>query len=266
MKLVQKSLTAWIFIFCGIAALPVQHAFTHESAKAAEYRRFYNPDSGFKPAQANLTDVFLQLAGSLEHSGSPELYLRHMQKEHARIAGKFTVKTGKAYVSRMPSHMTDAYIDKLIANWNILSPKLKLDDLAKEAGRCAREGIRGTRETGTIAVQMFNEHQKLVADEMAAGGEQKTSFEQLRTRLEEGLEYKKEKISMVGYDASRRDAIRYALIFEGVLAELYEQLDKSLAPTKATQIKSAIDGVFLDLGRMAQLELELGIVEWALDK
>jgi hypothetical protein len=264
MKLVHKPLTRRIFSLGAIAAATAQIAGGQESKKPP-YLAFFNPANGFKPAQTNLTHIFLQLAGSLEHSGTPEGYLRHMQKEHARIAAKFSAKTGKPYQGRLPTHMTDAYVDKLIANWNLLSPKLKLDALAKDAGRCAREGIRGTRDTGTIAVEIFNQHQKIVADEMASGAPQKTGFEELRKRLEVDLEYNKKEISMVGYDGSRRDAISYALIFEGIQADLFDQIDKAIPPAKANQIKAAITGVFMDLGRMAQSELEIGIVEWALD-
>lgn len=263
MKLVHKPLTPWISALCVVAFVLTCTATPDDSGNQP-YLAYYQPDKGFKPAQTNLTDILLQLAGSLEHSGSPELYLRHMQKEHARISAKFTAKTGKPHVSRMPAYLTDGYIDKLIANWNLLSPKLKLDDLAKNAGRCAREGIRGTRDTGTIVVQMLNEHQKLVADEMAAGGEQKTGFEQLRSRLEEGLEYKKEKISMVGNDASRRDAISYALIFEGILADFNTSVAAKLPPEKAEVVKQIVESVFMDLGHIAHSEFEIGMVEWAL--
>jgi hypothetical protein len=263
MKLVHKSLTLRLLALSALIIATSVPVYAEESGQPP-YLAYYQPTTGFKPAQTNLTDIFLQIAGSLEHSGTPEPYLRHIQQEHARIAEVFTAQTGKAYPSRLPSHMTAEYVDRLIANWNLLSPKLKLDKLAKEAGRCTREGIRGTWDTGTIVVQIFNEHQKAVADEMASKSGQKTGFEQLRSRLANDLEYKKGKVSMVGYDASRRDAVSYALIFEGISSELFAQLDKAMPAPKANQIKAAINGVFLDLGRMAQAELELGIVEAAL--
>jgi len=123
MKLVQKSLTRSITVICALLALTVcGHSASASDPRASpEYLRYFNPSKGFKPAQTNLTQIFLQLAGSLEHSGSPEAYLRHMQKEHARISAKLTAKTGKPHHGRMPAHMTDAYVEKLIANWNLLS-------------------------------------------------------------------------------------------------------------------------------------------------
>ena len=119
MKLVHKSLTPCIFSICVIMA----SAIAQENGKPA-YIVFYNPERGFKPAQTSLTQVFLQLAGSLEYCGSPEPYIRHMQTEHKRVSTRFTEKTGKPHQSRMPSHMTDDYLERFIANWNALSPRL----------------------------------------------------------------------------------------------------------------------------------------------
>ena len=41
-----------------------------------EYFSSFDPAKGFKPAQRDLTEVYLQLAASLENFGSPEPYLR----------------------------------------------------------------------------------------------------------------------------------------------------------------------------------------------
>lgn len=39
-----------------------------------EYLTSFDPAKGFKPAQGDLTEILLQIAGSLEYYGSPEPY------------------------------------------------------------------------------------------------------------------------------------------------------------------------------------------------
>ena len=233
---------------------------------APEYLRFFDPSSGFKPAQPNLSQIFLQIAGSLECTGSPESYVRHMQHEHERISKKFAAATGQSHSSRMPAHMTPEYLDRLISNWNALSPKLGLDALAKEIGRCAREGIRGTRDTGTLAVQIFNEHQKLVAQQMQSGVKQIANFDRLREQLETHLEFNKQEIDTTGYETTRRDAVTYASVARVKVERLYSKIDAALPAEKAAKIKAAITGVFLDLGELAQSELEVAILEFSLTR
>src|SRR5579862_1089149 len=129
-----------------------------------EYLQSFDPAKGFKPAQRDLTEVFLQLAGSLEAYGSPEPYLRHVAAEHKRIEGLYQQKFGKVPKSFRPDYMTDEYIDHLCANWQLLSPKLGLEPYAREFGNDMREAIKGTRGTGTIIVDIFNQHQARVFD------------------------------------------------------------------------------------------------------
>lgn len=252
-----------VAVILAAGTLPLVHSAGTEEP---EYQQFYNPDKGFKPAQVNLTEIFLQLAGSLEHHGSPEPYLRHMQAEHKRVSALFEKKMGKPHQSRMPSYMTDAYVDRTIANWNSLSPKIGLDKFAREAGRCAREGIRGTRTTGTIAIDVFNEHQKTVVAAMKTGSMKGADFESLRARLIKELEFDKTQIDTLGYPVTRRDAVSYALIFRRVREQLYKKLDSALPSEKSGHVKDAVDGAFLDLGRLAQSELEIGILELFLNK
>ncbi len=330
MKLVHKSLTACISGFGALLMVAFSPAKAQDSNNQAEYLRFFDPANGFKPAQKNLADIFLQIAGSLEYSGSPELYIRHVQAEHARVSEKFAAKLGKPLPSRLPSHMKPEYIDRLIANWQIFSSKLQLDALAKEAGRCARLAIRGTHDTGTVAILILNEHQKLVADEMRSKPELTNRFEQLRARLETELEWEKPKPEQTpaemaqrekalteaerqeyavllsherfskaefsklehfyshGYDKLsdegknqmsqriwdgtrsgkpadiRKDAISAAHDFHSALNQQFVKLDARLPAETSAQVKTAVSEVFLDLGDMAQSELEIGILDWSL--
>lgn len=236
-----------------------------EDAKAPEYLRFYSPDAGFKPAGTNLTEIVLQLAGSLEAHGSPEPYLRHMQKEHDRISAKFAAKMGKSHQSRMPDYMTPEYIDRMISNWNLLAPRLGLDVFARETGSFVREGIRGTRDTGTIAVEIFNQHQKLVVEQMKSDKRGGEVFEQLKAKVRTELEFDKPFIDMTGYEIPRRDAVSYALIFRGTQEKLFEKIDGGIPPEKTAKLKSFISGTLLELARLAHSELEVGILEWSLE-
>jgi hypothetical protein len=106
------------------------------------YAAYFNPDKGFKPAQRNFQQIFLQLAGSLEHSGSPEAYLKHVMAEHARIDAKYKKASGKATTSR-PAYFTDEYLAKLIKNWNEMAPTLALESLCRQSGRNMRYAIMG---------------------------------------------------------------------------------------------------------------------------
>ncbi|SKB01889.1 hypothetical protein SAMN02745166_03496 [Prosthecobacter debontii] len=263
MKLVHKSLTACGLTICAllIAFSPATQA---QNSAPAEYLPYYNPATGFKPAQTSLTQVFLQVAGSLEHHGSPEPYIRHMQAEHKRVSALYEQKTGKPHKGRMPAHMTNEYLGQFLANWNSLSPKLKLDELAREVGRCSREGIRGTRNTGTIAIEVFNEHQDRLMEGMKAGTSPGADFERFRAEVKDRLEFNKPGVTLVGYDTARRDAVSYALILEGRFNKLFAKIDAALPATQAAQIKDAVLGFFIDTARLAQSEFEIGILEFSL--
>lgn len=249
--------------FCLLTLLT---AVLPASAQEPEYLKHYDPHKGFKPSQANLTEIFLQIAGSLEFHGSPEAYLRHMQQEHARVSRLFEQKIGKAHTSRMPSHMTEAYVDRLVKNWNTLSPPLGLEAFAKEIGRCTREGIMGTRLSGTLAVQIFNQHQSQVAGRMSGNSTQAAGFDELKARIARDLEFGKDDIDMAGYEVTRRDAVRYAYVIDGKFRGLSKKIDATIKPEKTALIKEAVAGMFIDLGYMAQSELEIGILQSGLDQ
>lgn len=68
----------------------------------------FDPVRGFKPAQRDLTEIYLQIAGSLEYYGSPVPYMQHMASEHKRIEALYLAKYGTATKSLRPTYMTDA--------------------------------------------------------------------------------------------------------------------------------------------------------------
>lgn len=106
------------------------------------YQSHFDPAKGFTPAQPNFTKIFLQIAGSLEHHGSPEPYIRHVMAEHARIGSLYQHATGKICFSR-PSYLTDEYVENLLAGWNKLSEPLKLEAFCRLTGRNMRYAIQG---------------------------------------------------------------------------------------------------------------------------
>lgn len=233
-------------------------------AEKPEYLASFDPAKGFKPAQRDLTEIFLQIAGSLEYYGSPVPYMRHMQAEHARIEALYQQKYGSAPKSFRPAYMTDDYFNRFSANWDILSPKLGLEPFTKEVGNTMRDGINGTRGTGTIVVEIFNQHQARVFDAMAGKGSKGADFETLKSQLTTRLEIDKPRIDDSKYSIPRRDAVRSAMIIHGMTAKLFKRLDESLKPADAEHIKNALTSIFVDVGRLAQSELEAGLAEWAL--
>lgn len=253
-------------IFALILGIILSVQMSGQAGESPEYLASFDPAKGFKPAQRDLTEVFLQLAGSLEFYGSPEPYLRHVTAEHTRIEALYTDKFGKAPKSYRPAYLSDAYIDRLAANWKLLAPKLGLAPYAKEVGNDMREAIKGTRGTGTIIVAIFNQHQTKVFDSMAGKGGEGASFESLRTELVSRLELDKINVSEGGYDVPRRDAVSYAIVIHGITMKLFSKLDAGLKPADAGRVKAIITSVFMDVGEMAESELRAGISEWAFSK
>lgn len=230
-----------------------------------EYLQSFDPAKGFKPAQRNLTEIYLQFAGSLEHYGSPEPYLNHVRKERQRIEAAYLQKFGKQPKSRWPAYMTDDYLARSMANWNALSPKLGLQPLTKDIGHSMRLAIKGTRDSGTILVDIFNQHQKQVFDSMLKQGAEPVGFDVLKTNLIVRLELGKPLVNEQKYELTRRDAVSFSLAVEGVTLKLFDKIDAALKPADAEKIKAALTSVFIDMGRITQAELEAGISEWALD-
>lgn len=107
------------------------------------YAPYFNPDDGFKPVQPSLAKAFLKLAGSLEHFGTPEKYIRHVLAEHERIDAAHHAKGGKG--SSRPAYLTDEYADNLIASWNKMATPLKLENFCRQAGKNMRYAILGTK-------------------------------------------------------------------------------------------------------------------------
>jgi hypothetical protein len=142
MKLVHKSLTLCISAVCAAFAAIHPPAIA-QSVENKPYIAYYNPGDGFKPAQRDFTKIFLQLAGSLEHHGSPEPYIRHVIAEHERIAKKYKAATGKNTTAR-PKYLKDEFVENLLKNWNKLSTGLKLESLSRQSGRNMRLAIMGT--------------------------------------------------------------------------------------------------------------------------
>lgn len=246
----------WLLLACKTATL---------DGEKPEYLQSFDPAKGFKPAQRDLTEVFLQIAGSLEYYGSPVPYMQHMAEEHQRIEALYLAKSGAAPKSYRPAYMSDEYLKRFAANWNFLSPKMGLEPFAKQMGDVMFDAIKGTRRTGTTIVEILNEHQKRVFDAMARKETEGADFDTLKAQLITRLELDKLAIDDRNYDIPRRDAVRSAIIMQGMTMKLFARIDQGLKPADAAKVKAAITSVFADLGTMAQSELQAGIVEWALE-
>lgn len=252
----MKTRTVLAFVFIAL--------LTASGADRPEYFGSFDPAKGFKPAQDNLTQVFLQIAGSLEHYGSPEPYLRHMAKEHQRIEGLYLRKYGTAPKSYRPAYMTDEYLNRLCANWNLLSQKLGLEAFGKEMGHGMRNAIKGTRGTGTIIVEICNNHQSKVFDSMAGKGSGPADFETLKSQLISRLELDKPRVDEERYEIARRDAVSFVLGIQGDTIKLFKRLDAGLKPADAERVKTVLTSIIMDVGHMAQSELEAGIAGFAI--
>jgi hypothetical protein len=142
-------------LFLGLALLIFSCSMT-KAEEPAPYAPYFNPVKGFKPAQRSLADIFLQLAGSLEHFGTPEPYIRHVLAEHERIDAKHHAAGGKG--SSRPSYLTDEYVNNLITNWNKIVTPLKLDAFCREAGRNIRYAILGSKNMAPAELAMFEQN------------------------------------------------------------------------------------------------------------
>jgi hypothetical protein len=251
-----------LFLIAFSFALPLGSV----AAERPEYLSSFDPAKGFKPAQRDLTEVFLQIAGSLEYYGSPVPYLQHMAQEHERIEALYLAKFGTAPKSLRPAYMTDEYLSHLASNWNYLSPKLGLDPYAKEVGNTMRDAINGTRGTGTMIVSILNEHQSQVYDSMAGKGGAGADFDTLKSELVSKLELNNPSIDDANYSIPQRDAVRSAMIIHGITDKLFAQLDQKLKPADSERIKTAILTFFVDVGQMGQSEIQVGFLEAALQQ
>jgi hypothetical protein len=153
----------------GLALAGDESKKVGEASDKPPYFSYFDPKAGFKPAQIELRDVILQVAGSLEAYGSPEPYIRHVMAEHARIDAKVVKATGKASTAR-PSYLTDAYVENLLAGWKKLEPSLKLQSLCVDSGRNLRYAIMGWWNKSA---------DELVAQENKLSGEEKESYRAL---------------------------------------------------------------------------------------
>jgi hypothetical protein len=233
------------------------------AADKPDYLDSFDPAKGFKPDQRDLTGIYLQLAGSLEYYGSPEPYLRHVAADHTRIEALYRQKSGKLPASCRPSYMTDVYIDRLSANWNLLSPKLGLDPFAKEVGRAMRSAIKGPGGSGTVIVEIFKRHQTRVLEAMAGKATQDADFESLRAELINRLELDQKSVGAKQDDIAEHDASSAAAGIHANTMKIFAKLDNGLKPADAERIKTAIANIFTEVGEMAESELRAGIAEWA---
>lgn len=249
-----------------VATAAVIAASSLRAAEKPEYLASFDPAMGFKPAQSDLTEVFLQIAGSLECYGSAVPYFAHMKAEHARIEAKYRQHFGTEPKHFCPAYMDDNYFEGLADNWKLLAPKLGLEPLTKKTGHLMRDAINGTRGTGTMLVEIFNQHQARVYASMIGKGTEPADFDALKTDLINRLEIGKRIVHDENYGMAQRDAVDFTTGIEGGFNRLFAALDTGLTPSNAARVKGFVTSICIDVGRMAQSELQAGIIENALDR
>lgn len=127
-----------VFLFCIVLGV---------AAGTPKYYEYYNPDEGFKFGAESFSEVYLQIAGSLEHHGSPEPYICWVFAE---------IKKSNPEV--LPDYFTDEYTEQLIDNWNKLEAPLQLDKLSREAGLYMRYALRSSVNGDDEEIVGFQSH------------------------------------------------------------------------------------------------------------
>lgn len=97
--------------------------------------------------EENLSAVYVKIARSLEHHGSPEPYIRWVVAE-----------VGKSNPGALPDYFTEEYAEQLIGNWNKLEAPLQLDKLSREAGLYMRYAFRGSVHGDADEIVGFQSH------------------------------------------------------------------------------------------------------------
>ncbi len=317
------------FFAAFIAFLISAQVLLAQTDEKPDYLKYFDPVKGFKTG-ADQPDGYLA-----PNRREPRI-LRQSRAVSAPHEGR--ARTDQRDVSRevrarsdqpLPAYMTADYLDTLEKNWNILSPKLGLETLAKEDGEMMVGIIKGAKGTGTIVITLFNDHQKQVFAAMS-GKAPAADFDTLQTQLLTQLELNdagraahaaeiartvtlenrlsdSEKTAYASflqrdyftkadftaldlfyksaYDrlteqgktemhnriqngmrgtGPRSDAVEMAALMNNKTQKLFAQLDAAMSPDDAATLKAAITSIYVDMGRMAQSELEAGLAEWAI--
>jgi hypothetical protein len=241
----------------GAFAAFVATAFLIISASAAELPKpapALDAAKGFRPAQLDLTAIFLQIADRLEQHGSPVPYLLHIEAEHSRVGAKFRQLRGVEMPNHLPSYVNQEFLSKAAKNWGFLAPKLDLKPLATEIGRLMRVAIESTNGNEPLAANVLKAHQERVIASMI-GTAAPTDFESLRKDFRLKLDSAK---------ASQQPDIQATLKIQETLERLSQTIGQRLNPSDAEKVSAVISSIISDVGKMAQAELEIAIVEGSL--
>ena len=226
----------------------------------------FDPTKGFKPAQSDLTAVFLQIAGSFEFYGSPEPYLRHMKAEHARIKAKGQKQFGDKATNYCPTYMDAAYLDRFAANWKHMAPQLGLEPLAKSTGSLMRAAISGPDGKGTILKKVFDQYQHEVSAAMSTKKAVPIpDFDSLKAEMVKCLRLDKTPAEVDNLTQEQQAVVSPANEARAAFLKLFTAVDAGLPPADAEKVKTVILGIVTDVGCMAVSEVEAGILEESLD-
>ncbi len=258
-----------LFLFTGLTVIQSMfcvHASAADAIEKREHLAAFDPAKGFRPAQSDLTEVFLQIAGSLEFYSSPEPYLRHMKAEHVRIEAKYQQQLGDKPRSFCPAYMDDAYFDQFAANWKHIAPQLGLESLTKSTGQLMCRAINGPDGKGTILADVFHRQQHEVD---AAMSSKKTvpvpDFDSLKVRMVKCLRLDATPMQVENLTLEQQAVIGPANDAHAAFLKLFSAVDAGLTPADAEKVKAVINAIVIDVGRMAESEMEVASLEASLD-
>ena len=218
---------------------------------------------GFKPAQTDLTAIYLQIAGSLEYYGTPLPYLRHIKAEHERIEAKYRQQCGGGSKAYWPTYIDNTYFERFEANWKLLEPKLKLESLAKDTGHWMLAAINASpRNDSATLKSILSEHQARVHAAMSGEHTKLADFDALKAELVTRLNLD-QPVPQNESDDTNYDPV-HAIHAE--FSRRFAALDAGPKAADAERVKAVLLSLCIDTGRVAEAELEAAIIEQALDR
>lgn len=273
----------------------------------------------FQSSSPNLSEIYLQMARSIEATEHIGPYIHHVLSEHERVSRLYEAKLRKKLVPYLPAHITAEYVTNLLASWDNLSPKLNLPKMARKSGEAIRIAIDGEQDQGTSLRLIFNWHQRALHHDMSNGGKRDVGFAQLKDELirlardgenpflvmrEDALsdaergqflaliqkprftksdfpalgafyEGPHDRLSDIGksilsarvaagqngQDVTPTDAQKYARELSDMFQSIFRQLHEQLPQDEAERYKEWISHIIEELGRLAEVEIQLAIVE-----
>lgn len=118
---------------------------------------------------------------------------------------------------------------------------------------------------GTTALAILGKHQRMVVAGIERG-DAHVSSDQLRDAIIEGLQLKSDDLNIKSLPTSARDAVVYSHAIKGALVRRVKEVSKQTTAKQLAEIDAALMLVMENLVVAAQLELETGLWDEALNR